>query len=105
MPAEKPASEELSPVCAATFEDYLEAEHYRNRLRAEGIPAELVGPNPSSGFGLSMGMLSQVSVLVPARFASRLNRLSADDACIALRGTGACHSAQPRTPIRLRKIK
>jgi hypothetical protein len=65
-----------SPICAATFDNYLDAENYKNLLAASGIPAEIVGPSSSSGFGLTFGTLSKVSVLVPATAAHRLAKIS-----------------------------
>jgi hypothetical protein len=63
------------PICAATFDNYLDAENYRNTLHAVGIPAEIVGPSSSSGFGLTFGMLSKVSVMVPANAVRRLAQI------------------------------
>jgi hypothetical protein len=64
------------PICAATFDNYLDAENYRNMLQAVGIPAEIVGPRSGSGFGLSFGALSKVSVMVPSSAARRLSLIA-----------------------------
>jgi hypothetical protein len=89
-------------VVLKTFPTRVEAELYRNRLRAQNIPAELSGPDTSSTFGSYFGPMSHVSVMVTEDSARRLaqsSRGAPEGGSRMQRKT--CHSAQPHTPIHL----
>lgn len=88
-------------VVLKTFPSRVEAELYRNSLRAQNIPAELSGPDTSSTFGTYFGPMSHVSVMVTEDSARRLAQSSRN----APEGGARCHSAQPWTPIHLPRTR
>jgi hypothetical protein len=85
----------------AAFEAWAEADIFRNRLAAQGVPAVLMGPNTSSTFGMYMGVASKVSVMVPeasARLAEQILRGEVSPGVVPP-GTRP-RSDPPHTPIR-----
>jgi hypothetical protein len=87
----------------AKFDSWVEAEIFRGRLKAKGIPAVLSGPNTSGTLGMYMGLASKVSVLVPVSMAPLVEKTlwEGDSVAAIPGGEGSCRSFTPFTPIRL----
>jgi hypothetical protein len=79
------------------YESWTDAEIVRNRLVAKGLRAELSTNSTTGTFGMYMGTISNVSVLVPKSAVAEAKRLLSGD---APRGPGRAHSTSPKTPIR-----
>jgi hypothetical protein len=65
-------------VSIVTVSGRLEAEFIRSFLNADGIECELSQESAGSVFGLSVGILGAVDILVPFSKAGRARRMVAD---------------------------
>ncbi len=72
-------SDPLVVVC--TVEGRLEAERIRSWLEAQGIPAMVSQEGAGQVYGLTLGLLGQADVLVPAARAAEAKALLADIPC------------------------
>lgn len=54
------------------------AEILRGRLETEGIPALVVREPAGSAYGLTVGLLGQVDIVVPQEYAARAREILAD---------------------------
>ncbi len=72
-------SDPLVVVC--TVEGRLEAERIRSWLEAEGIPAMVSQEGAGQVYGLTLGLLGEADVLVPAARAAEAQALLADMPC------------------------
>jgi hypothetical protein len=86
----------------AKFDSWVDAEIFRSRLKAKGIPAVLSGPNTSGTLGMYMGLASKVSVLVPTSMAPLAEKILREDesASADQSSEGSGRSSAPYTPIR-----
>ncbi len=85
-------SDPLVVVC--TVEGRLEAERIRSWLEAQGIPAMVSQEGAGQVYGLTLGLLGQADVLVPAARAPEAQALLADIPCGDL-DSGGLDSATP----------
>ncbi len=85
-------SDPLVVVC--TVEGRLEAERIRSWLEAQGIPAMVSQEGAGQVYGLTLGLLGQADVLVPAARAAEAQALLADIPC-GDSGSGEPDSAAP----------
>ncbi len=85
-------SDPLVVVC--TVEGRLEAERIRSWLEAEGIPAMVSQEGAGQVYGLTLGLLGQADVLVPAERAAEAQALLADMPCEEA-GSGEADSPAP----------
>ncbi len=72
-------SDPLVVVC--TVEGRLEAERIRSWLEAQGIPAMVSQEGAGQVYGLTLGLLGEADVLVPAGRAAEAQALLADMPC------------------------
>jgi hypothetical protein len=85
----------------AAFEAWAEADIFRSRLVAQGVPAVLMGPNTSSTFGMYMGLASKVSVMVPEASARRAEKILMEEVSPGVvPPVTRPRSDPPHTPIR-----
>jgi len=61
-----------------TAHGQLDAEMIRIFLQSNEIPAEMYGESVGSIYGLTVGPLGEIRILVPAEYASEATRLLAD---------------------------
>ncbi len=69
-------SDPLTVVC--TVEGRLEAERIRSYLEAQGIPAMVSQEGAGQVYGLTLGLLGEADVLVPAALAAQAQALLAE---------------------------
>ena len=67
------------PVVVYTAANPLEAQVVAGRLQAEGIPSWQRGESLGSAYGLTIGRLAQVDILVPAALEEKARAVLADD--------------------------
>jgi hypothetical protein len=79
------------------YESWTDADIVRNRLVAKGIRAELSNNNATGTFGMYMGTISNVRVLVPRSAAAEAKRLLSAD---VPRKPGRPQSTASAAPIR-----
>jgi len=68
-------SDPLTVIC--TVEGRLEAERIRSYLEAQGIPAMVSQEGAGQVYGLTLGLLGEADVLVPAALAAQAKALLA----------------------------
>ncbi len=67
------------PVVVYTAANSWEAQVVASRLQAEGIPSWQRGETLGAAYGLTIGRLAQVDVLVPAALEEKARAVLADD--------------------------
>ena len=67
------------PVVVYSAANPLEAQVVAGRLEAEGIPCWQRGESLGSTYGLTIGRLAQVDILVPAALEEKARAILADD--------------------------
>ena len=67
------------PVVVYTAANPLEAQVVAGRLQAEGIPSWQRGESLGTTYGLTIGRLAQVDILVPAALEEKARAILADD--------------------------
>ena len=63
------------PVIVRTVHGHLEAEVFKSFLESSGIPVALSQESAGMAYGLTIGALGAVDILVPASFASQAQEL------------------------------
>jgi hypothetical protein len=66
-----------SPVVVYTAPGQLQAQIVKGLLEAQGIPAQLSGEGAGAAYGLTVGLLGLVEILVPANRAAEAEKLIA----------------------------
>jgi hypothetical protein len=67
-----------SPVVVYSAPGQLQAQIVKGLLEAQGIPAQLSGEGAGAAYGLTVGPLGMVDILVPASRAAEAEKLIAE---------------------------